>query len=51
MVSQSYRDYYLVGWEMFFTDLRDTQIMRRVVSKAYDVLESTLRLAKRIDPK
>jgi hypothetical protein len=50
-VSQSYRDYYLLGWEMFFTGLRDTRIMRRVVSKAYDVLESTLRLAKRIDPK
>ena len=50
-LSQSYWDYYLLGWEMFFTDLRDTQIMRRVVSKAYDVLESALRLAKQIDPK
>jgi hypothetical protein len=50
-ISQSYRDYYLLGWKMFFTDLRDTRIMRSVVSKAYDVLESTLRLAKRIDPK
>lgn len=50
-VSQSYRDYYLLGWEMFFTDLRDTRIMRSVVSKACDVLESTLRLAKHIDPK
>ncbi len=50
-VSQSYRDYYLLGWEMFFTDLRDTRIMRGIVSKAYDVLESTLRLAKHIDPK
>jgi len=49
-VSQSYRDYYLLGWEMFFTDFRDTQIMRGVVSKAYDVLESSFRLATRINP-
>jgi hypothetical protein len=49
-VSHSYRDYYLLGWEMFFTDFRDTQIMRGVVSKAYDVLESSFRLATRINP-
>jgi hypothetical protein len=45
-VSESYREYYLLGWEMFFTDFRDTRIIRRTVSRAYDVLESSFRLAK-----
>lgn len=45
-VSESYREYYLLGWEMCFTDFRDTRIMRRIVSRAYDVLESSFRLAK-----
>lgn len=45
-VSESYRDYYLLGWEMCLTDFRDTQIMRSIVSRAYDVLSSSFRQAR-----
>lgn len=49
-VSRRYREYYISGWEMFFTDFKDPQVMREVVSKAYEVLESSFKRAKQIKP-
>jgi hypothetical protein len=47
-VSKMYREYYLLGWETFFTDFRDTQLMRVAISKAHEVLKYSLHHAKRI---
>jgi len=47
-VSRGYREYYLSGWEMLFTDFRDSQVMREVVSKAHEVLESSFNRAIKI---
>ncbi len=47
-VSRGYREYYLSGWEMLFTDFRDPQVMREVVSRAHEVLESSFNRAKKI---
>jgi hypothetical protein len=47
-VSRRYKEYYLSGWEMFYTNFRDSQVMRDVIIKAYRVLKSSFNEAKRI---
>jgi len=38
-VAEEYEEYYLTGWEAFRTDFRDDPILRRLLSRAYSVLE------------
>ena len=41
-VAESYRDYYLAGWEVFRTGFRDNATMRRLLGKAFDTLQATI---------
>jgi len=41
-VAESYREYYLTGWEVFRTGFRDNNLMRRLLGKAFDTLQATI---------
>ena len=41
-VAKYYKEYYMLGWKMFFTKVQDFQIMRNVVISAYNILKTSL---------
>jgi len=41
-LAESYRDYYLTGWEVFRSGFLDSKAMRRLVNRAYSVLELSM---------
>jgi hypothetical protein len=47
-IAESYRGFYRAGWDMFMTNFNDNTVMRRVLSLAFDVLESCYITAKKL---
>lgn len=41
-LAESYRDYYLTGWEVFRSGFLDGKAMRRLVNRAHSVLELSM---------
>ena len=47
-LAEEYSQYYLAGWEMFQTRFQDSNAMRKVLYRAYNVLEKTYQYAQKI---
>jgi hypothetical protein len=45
-IRNSYKDYYMLGWDAFQSDFRNSHTMREVLKAAYRVLETTIKHAK-----
>jgi hypothetical protein len=47
-LAESYRDYYLTGWEVFRSGFLNGKAMRKLVNRAYSVLELSMLYATKI---